>query len=104
MEASRHSEVLRGGALEVLPDESTALAYGRPLNLSVPEYQGLSELVRRVDRIVAREALYGLVWGGDMKPDDRSVDVYVRKLRVKLERALPDWQFIHTHVGFGYRL
>jgi DNA-binding response OmpR family regulator len=38
-----------------------------------------------------------------MRPGDRSVDVYVRKLRVKLEDALPDWSFIHTHFGFGYR-
>jgi DNA-binding response OmpR family regulator len=30
--------------------------------------------------------------------------VYVRKLRVKLEEALPSWRFIHTHFGFGYRL
>ena len=36
--------------------------------------------------------------------DDRSIDVYVRKLRVKLAQALPDWECIHTHVGFGYRL
>jgi DNA-binding winged helix-turn-helix (wHTH) protein len=35
---------------------------------------------------------------------DRSVDVYVRKLRVKLEAALPAWSFIHTHFGLGYRL
>jgi DNA-binding response OmpR family regulator len=39
-----------------------------------------------------------------MRPGDRSVDVYVRKLRVKLESALPGWRFIHTHFGFGYRL
>ena len=39
-----------------------------------------------------------------MRPGDRSVDVYVRKLRVKLEQALPGWRFIHTHFGFGYRL
>ena len=37
-------------------------------------------------------------------PGDRSVDVYVRKLRVKLEKAFPGWRFIHTHFGFGYRL
>jgi DNA-binding response OmpR family regulator len=30
--------------------------------------------------------------------------VYVRKLRVKLQRALPSYSFIHTHFGFGYRL
>jgi DNA-binding response OmpR family regulator len=34
---------------------------------------------------------------------DRSIDVYVHKLRAKLEAALPEWSFIHTHVGFGYR-
>jgi hypothetical protein len=43
------------------------------------------------------------VWGGDLRPGDRSVDVYVSKLRGKLELALPDRRFIHTHQGFGYR-
>jgi DNA-binding winged helix-turn-helix (wHTH) protein len=48
--------------------------------------------------------LYETVWGGSLRPDDRSVDVYVHKLRVKLGEALPEWQYIHTHFGFGYRL
>jgi DNA-binding winged helix-turn-helix (wHTH) protein len=34
---------------------------------------------------------------------DRSVDVFVRKLRQKLERASPGWRYIHTHFGIGYR-
>jgi DNA-binding winged helix-turn-helix (wHTH) protein len=34
---------------------------------------------------------------------DRSVDVFVRKLRQKLERVSPDWRYIHTHFGIGYR-
>jgi DNA-binding response OmpR family regulator len=38
-----------------------------------------------------------------MRADERSVDVYVHKLRCKLARALPEWRFIHTHFGFGYR-
>ena len=38
-----------------------------------------------------------------MRPGDRSVDVYIHKLRLKLEEALPDWRFVHTHVGFGCR-
>jgi DNA-binding response OmpR family regulator len=53
---------------------------------------------------MSREELFSLVWGRDMRTGDRSVDVYVRKLRVKLEEALPAWRFIHTHFGFGYRL
>jgi DNA-binding winged helix-turn-helix (wHTH) protein len=34
---------------------------------------------------------------------DRSVDVFVRKLRNKLERISPDWRYVHTHFGVGYR-
>jgi DNA-binding response OmpR family regulator len=43
------------------------------------------------------------VWGGAMRHDDRSVDVYIHKVRSKLADALPEWRFIHTHFGFGYR-
>jgi DNA-binding response OmpR family regulator len=43
------------------------------------------------------------VWGRTLRDGDRSIDVYVHKLRSKLEGALPGWRFIHTHVGFGYR-
>ena len=103
MEAAHDAEVLRAGPLEVRPAESLALAGGRPLTLSVREYSLLVELARRPGRIVSRDNLYELVWRDPLRPGDRSVDVYIHKLRSKLERALPDWRFIHTHVGFGYR-
>lgn len=92
------------GPLQVIPDEHLARAEGRALMLSIREMRLLTELARRADRIVAREELFRLVWGREMRVRDRSVDVYVRKLRVKLEAALPDWRFIHTHFGLGYRL
>jgi DNA-binding winged helix-turn-helix (wHTH) protein len=38
-----------------------------------------------------------------MARGDRSVDVFVRKLRQKLEKASPGWRYIHTHFGVGYR-
>jgi DNA-binding response OmpR family regulator len=34
---------------------------------------------------------------------DRSVDVLVRRVRSKLEGVAPDWRYIHTHFGIGYR-
>jgi DNA-binding response OmpR family regulator len=101
---SPRREVLAVGPLEILPDEHLARAGGRPLMLSIRELRLLTELARRADRIMAREELFILVWGREMRVGDRSVDVYVRKLRVKLEQALPGWRFIHTHFGFGYRL
>src|SRR5437588_11625364 len=99
-----HREALAVGPLEILPEEHLARAAGRALMLSIRELRLLTELARRADRIMAREELFSLVWGREMRPGDRSVDVYVRKLRVKLENALPGWSFIHTHFGFGYRL
>jgi DNA-binding response OmpR family regulator len=101
---SSRQEVLQIGPLEIYPDEHLARASGRTLTLSIRELRLLTELARRVDRIMSREELFSLVWGKDLRPGDRSVDVYVRKLRVKLESALPAWRFIHTHFGFGYRL
>ena len=38
-----------------------------------------------------------------MAHGDRSVDVFVRKLRQKLESGSPRWRYIHTHFGVGYR-
>src|ERR671936_3160597 len=98
------SEVIEVGPLQIFPDEHLARANGRVLVLSIRELRLLTELARRADRIMAREELFSLVWGREMRPGDRSVDVYVRKLRVKLQEALPGWRFIHTHFGFGYRL
>ena len=102
--AQSRREVLEVGPLQILPDEHLARASGRALMLSIRELRLLTELARRADRIMSREELFRLVWGRDMRRGDRSVDVYVRKLRVKLEDALPEWRFIHTHFGFGYRL
>jgi DNA-binding response OmpR family regulator len=98
------AEVLHVGPLQIIPDEHLARADGRALMLSIRELRLLTELARRLDRIVTRDELFRLVWGREMRTRDRSVDVYVRKLRVKLEAALPGWSFIHTHFGLGYRL
>jgi DNA-binding response OmpR family regulator len=104
MELTHEAEVLRAGDLEVRPAEHLALTKGRALALSERELGLLAALVRRQGRIVPREELYATVWGARLRPDDRSVDVYVHKLRAKLTRAVPERRFIHTHFGFGYRL
>ncbi len=97
-------EVLDVGPLQIVPEEHLARADGRALMLSIRELRLLTELARRADHIVSREELFELVWRREMRVRDRSVDVYVRKLRVKLAVALPEWSFIHTHFGLGYRL
>jgi DNA-binding response OmpR family regulator len=99
-----HEELVRIGELEIRPQEGLVLAAGRALVLSVREFDLLVALASHPGRVVSREDLYGQAWGGTLRRGDRSCDVYVHKLRTKLERALPEHRFIHTHVGFGYRL
>jgi DNA-binding response OmpR family regulator len=103
MEAVVNRDVVRAGDLEIRPAEFMALADGKRLHLTVRELELLTALAERCDRIVSREELYRVVWGEPYRKSDRSVDVYVGKLRQKLEEALPGRQFIHTHFGFGYR-
>jgi DNA-binding response OmpR family regulator len=100
---SADPEILYAGELEIRPDEGLVLATGQALTLSVREFELLAAMARRQGTIITREDLYRTVWGGPLRNGDRSVDVYVSKLRGKLEAALPDRRFIHTHPGFGYR-
>jgi DNA-binding response OmpR family regulator len=97
------TEVLRVGDLEIREREGLVVAGERVVPMSVREFGVLVALAGRAGRIVAREELYGLVWESTLRDGDRSIDVYVHKVRTKLEEALPEWRFIHTHVGFGYR-
>jgi DNA-binding response OmpR family regulator len=94
---------IRAGHLEIRPDEFVAFCKGRRLALTARELALLTELARRCDHVVSREVLYAAAWGQPLRAGDRSVDVYVRKLRAKLARAC-DEPLIHTHFGFGYRL
>jgi DNA-binding response OmpR family regulator len=95
--------VLRAGDLEIRPHEFVAQAGGKTLDLTMRELQLLTALVERRNRIVSRPELYAVVWGEQYRKSDRSVDVYVGKLRQKLAAAVPGHTFIHTHFGFGYR-
>jgi len=95
--------LMQFGQLTIHPRDGLVLAAGRAVPMSVREFELLVALVRSEGQIVSRERLYELAWGRQLRQGDRSVDVYVRKLRVKLETALPAYAFIHTHVGFGYR-
>jgi DNA-binding response OmpR family regulator len=98
-----NSSPLVGGRLESRPEEHAALVDGRPLSLTMRELQLLVTLSDHPQRIMTREELFAAVWGSEPRPDDRSVDVYVSRLRAKLGEALPGQQLIHTHNGIGYR-
>jgi DNA-binding response OmpR family regulator len=92
----------RVGEITVRPDLYQAYVEKVSLELTAREFEIL-HLLSQSDRVLRREEIYERVWGYAMAHGDRSVDVFVRKLRQKLRAASPDWSYIHTHFGVGYR-
>jgi len=89
--------------LEVRPAELQVLVDEQRAGLTVREFELFFLLASRLDSVVQRPEIYELMWGGKMPRRDRSVDVLVRKVRGKLNAVAPDWRYIHTHFGVGYR-
>jgi DNA-binding response OmpR family regulator len=76
---------------------------GRSIELTERELEVLRALIARQGSVVERGSLYVEVWGSTMVRGDRSVDVYVRRLRDKLRQISPEWAYIHTQHRIGYR-
>jgi DNA-binding response OmpR family regulator len=91
------------GELTIRPDLHQAYVAEVSVELTAREFEIL-HLLSKSDRVLRREEIYERVWGYAMAHGDRSVDVFVRKLRQKLRAASPSWSYIHTHFGVGYRL
>ena len=91
------------GEIEVRPDQFQVFAHGASIDLTRREFELIQLLAAAEGRVLEREEIYQRVWGYTMAHGDRSVDVFVRKLRSKLQAASPDWNYIHTHFGVGYR-
>lgn len=94
---------VHAGEVEVRPDRFQAFVGGRSLDLTRREFELIQLLAGAEGRVMEREEIYSRLWGYAMVRGDRSVDVFVRKLRQKLEKASPAWRYIHTHFGIGYR-
>jgi DNA-binding response OmpR family regulator len=91
------------GEVEIRADQFQAFVGGVSVELTRREFELIQLLAEAEGLVMQREEIYERVWGYAMVHGDRSVDVFVRKLRQKLERASPGWRYIHTHFGIGYR-
>src|ERR671932_255052 len=91
------------GEMEIRGDQYQAFVGGQSLDLTRREFELLQLLADAAGQVLQREEIYQRVWGYAMAHGDRSVDVFVRKPRQKLEQASPMWRYIHTHFGIGYR-
>ncbi|MGI8920890.1 MAG: response regulator transcription factor [Solirubrobacteraceae bacterium] len=91
------------GEIEIRGDQFQAFVGGRSIDLTRREFELIDLLASAAGQVLQRGEIYQRVWGYAMAHGDRSVDVFVRKLRKKLERSSPSWRYIHTHFGIGYR-
>ena len=94
---------LAAGDLQIRPDRFQAFVGEVNLDLTRREFELLHLLAEERGQVLERETIYQRVWGYAMAHGDRSVDVFIRKLRQKLEKHSPRWSYIHTHFGIGYR-
>jgi len=91
------------GELEIRPDRFQAYVGGESVELTRREFELLAVLADHAGKVLERDDVYQRVWGYAMTHGDRSVDVFVRKLRSKLHKRSPGWEYVHTHFGIGYR-
>jgi len=96
------TRVLEAGGLELDPSSRQVRLDSAPLSLTATEFRLLEFLMSRPGVVFSREQLLNAVWGQDRAITDRAVDVYVLRLRQKIERDPASPVLIHSVRGFGY--
>ena len=96
------ARVVEAGGVELDPSSRQVRLHGAPLSLTATEFRLLEFLMNRPGVVFSREQLLNAVWGQDRAITDRAVDVYVLRLRQKVEHDPANPILIHSVRGFGY--
>lgn len=97
------NEILRGGRIELDIDAHEARVEGEPVELRPKEFELIEVLMRRKNRLSARETLIDEVWGSSYFGDTKTLDVHIKRLRTKLEADPSNPLQILTVRGLGYK-
>lgn len=89
--------------IEINPEKHSVLKNGTQLNLSLKEYQLLELLMSEPGKVFTRSVLLDKIWGYDYFGETRTVDVHIRYLRRELNDNGPDFKYIETVRGVGYK-
>ena len=89
------------GPVTILVERHEVQESGRPVELTLKEFEVLKYLVENKGIVLTRDQLLGHVWGYDFDGETRTVDVHIRSLRQKLGDA---GTLIETVRGVGYRI
>jgi DNA-binding response OmpR family regulator len=101
---AKRGEVIELEELRVDPVSVQAYLDGSSAELTLTEFRLLYALAAESPRVVTRDELLQRIWGRRLTRRDRTVDVFVRKLREKIDARSPRHVFLHTRYGVGYKL
>ena len=102
--ALKRGEPLEIEELRIDPGEVQAFVDGKSAGLTATEFRLLYYLALDRGRVMNRAELLEHIWGRRETHRDRTVDVFVRKLRGKIDAGDTSHTFIHTRHGVGYKL
>jgi len=94
---------LQRGGLVIDPSAHSVFVAGRAVELSALEFRLLHHLASHPGMVFSRDQLLDRVWGNDRTVTQRSVDVYIRRVREKIENRPKDPAYVQTVHGVGYR-
>ncbi len=103
-EQEQRGEAIELDELRIDPKEVQAYVHGESAGLTPTEFRLLYALAVEAGRVVTRDELLQRIWGRREAHRDRTVDVFIRKLREKVDRKSRDHDFIQTRYGVGYKL
>jgi phosphate regulon transcriptional regulator PhoB len=94
---------IQRGDLTIDPTAHNVVVSGKSIELSALEFRLLHHLAAHPGMVFSRDQLLDRVWGNDRSVTPRSVDVYIRRVREKIEPSPQDPTFVQTVHGVGYR-
>ena len=97
------TSVLNLGALQIDSNAMCVYVRGEPICTTATEFRLLEALIQSSGRVIARHRLLELIWGSTRNVDPRSVDVYISRLRDKIEEDPKNPRYLQTMRGVGYR-
>lgn len=100
--ATSSNQIIKIRELVIDKEKYLVTVKGQPKRLSATEFKLLVYLAERPNKIFNRDHLLDAVWGQDIYVDSRTVDVHIRRLRLKIEDDPDNPEYIKTLRGIGY--
>lgn len=102
IKAEGEVKIIKIGDLVIDKDKYLVTVMGEAVKLSATEFKLLLYLAERPNKIFSRDHLLDAIWGRDIYVDARTVDVHIRRLRMKIEKDPDNPEYIKTMRGVGY--